>query len=95
MRIEDASPALQLLMRLHHAEYWENGLLGEIVRIAVPVRGRGNPTELRLVSHTMLDAVQRQLDTGTLASREELDFPEASKRTGVGRPKYDPSKVRR
>ena len=72
--IEDASSALQCIMRRHDSNVWETGLFGEL-RIGIPKKGSGNPFEFKTVSHEMLEAATRQIETGTPAYRGELDFP--------------------
>lgn len=94
MGIEDASDALRLIMRRHEAVFWQ-ARPDEGVRIAVPIKGRGNPTEWRPVGSEMLLAAQRQVETGTPAFRGELDFPEPPLRRPGGPHKCDRRKSRR
>jgi hypothetical protein len=72
--IDNATPALQLLMRRHESKVWEKGDRGE-VKIGISVKGRGSPFEMKIVTSEMLAAAQRQVETGTSSLRGELDFP--------------------
>jgi hypothetical protein len=70
---DDATSALQLLMRRHDSTVWEAGDWGEI-KIGIPVEGKGSPFELRPITPSMMAAAQKQIETGTPSLRGELDF---------------------
>jgi hypothetical protein len=57
----------------------------------VPMPGKGSPPEPKFVTQ-MLNAAQKQVDTGVPALRGELDFAVIPK-IKTGRPKYHPSKL--
>ena len=72
--IEDASPALKLIMNHHDAKYFDYGLDGLPI-IDVPDPRRPSQYLPSRVTPEMLRLAQQAIDDGDLPYRGALDFP--------------------